>query len=122
MVALGIRGKIKKELVVSTLNDISVRKKEALSCVELIINAGSQAVHTDLPSIILDIVGIFDAETSADGHADQRKVFCLIVRELEKSYSDKLLKERLEIDTLQDVGTIKNNTFYTKLIKVKTKL
>lgn len=79
-------------------------------------------MNTDFPSIILDIVGIFDAETSSDGQLDQRKVFCQIVREFEKSYSDKLLKERLEIDTLQDVGTIKNNTFYTKLIKVKTKL
>jgi len=36
--------------------------------------------------------------------------------------SDKLLKERLEIDTLQDVGTLKNRNFYTKFIKVKTKL
>lgn len=36
--------------------------------------------------------------------------------------SDKLLKERLEIDTLQEVGVLKNNTFYSKFIKVKTKL
>lgn len=36
--------------------------------------------------------------------------------------SDKLLKERLEIDTLQEVGILKNRNFYTKFIKVKTKL
>lgn len=36
--------------------------------------------------------------------------------------SDKLLKERLEIDTLQDVGVLKNRTYYSKFIKVKTKL
>lgn len=36
--------------------------------------------------------------------------------------SDKLLKERLEIDTLQEVGVLKNRNFYTKFIKIKTKL
>lgn len=80
-------------------------------------------MHTDFPSIILDIIGIIDAETSIDGgQQDTRAVFCQIVKEIEKFLSEKLLKERLEIDTLQDVGTIKNNSFYTKFIKVKTKL
>lgn len=36
--------------------------------------------------------------------------------------TDRILKERLEIDTLQDVGTLKNKNFQTKFIKVKTKL
>lgn len=79
-------------------------------------------MHTDFPSIILDIIGIVDAETSTDGQADVRATFCSIVKDIEKFLSEKLLKERLEIDTLQDVGTIKNNSFYTKFIKVKTKL
>lgn len=79
-------------------------------------------MHSDFPSIILDIIGIVDAETSTDGNADARALFCQIVKEIEKFLSEKLLKERLEIDTLQDVGTIKNNNFYTKFIKVKTKL
>lgn len=35
---------------------------------------------------------------------------------------DKIMKERLEIDTLQEMGILKNKTFYTKFIKVKTKL
>lgn len=104
LLALGIRGQIKKETVISTLHDISF-------------------IHNDLPSIILDIIGIVDAETSTgDVATEMRTIFCQIVKEIEKFLSEKLLKERLEIDTLQDVGTIKNKNFYTKFIKVKTKL
>lgn len=103
LLALGIRGQIKKETVISTLHDIS-------------------SIHNDLPSIILDIIGIIDAETFGDIGTEMRTIFCQIVKEIEKFLSEKLLKERLEIDTLQDVGTIKNKNFYTKFIKVKTKL
>lgn len=82
-------------------------------------------MHNDLPSIILDIISIMDAETSSgvgDASQDERNIFCSIVKDTEKFLSEKLLKERLEIDTLQDVGTVKNRIFYTKFIKVKTKL
>lgn len=81
-------------------------------------------MHADLPSLILDIIGIVDAETSTGSNeaSEERSAFCDIVKDVEKFLTDKLLKERLEIDTLQDVGTIKNKIFYTKFIKVKTKL
>lgn len=82
-------------------------------------------MHADLPSVILDIIGIIDAETSSglsDNSQEDRAAFCHIVKEVDKFLSEKLLKERLEIDTLQDVGTVKNKIFYTKFIKVKTKL
>lgn len=79
-------------------------------------------LHADIPSIVLDIICILDAETCTDVQSDERVNFCYIVRELESFISDKLLKERLEIDTLQDVGTLKNKNFYTKFIKIKTKL
>lgn len=82
-------------------------------------------MHADLPAIILDIIGIIDAETSSgltENSQEDRAAFCSIVKDVEKFLSEKLLKERLEIDTLQDVGTIKNKNFYTKFIKVKTKL
>lgn len=87
-----------------------------------------QYLHNDMPSIILDVIGVLDAETSVsvggEAVADERNSFCQIVRETEKFLSEKLLKERLEIDTLQDdkVGIVKNGKFYTKFIKVKTKL
>lgn len=88
-------------------------------------------MHHDMPSIILDVIGVMDAETAtaasstggdATSSQDERNTFCQIVKETEKFLSEKLLKERLEIDTLQDVGTVKNRIFYTKFIKVKTKL
>lgn len=37
-------------------------------------------------------------------------------------FTDKLLKERLEIDSLQEFKVLNNRNFYTKFIKVKTKL
>lgn len=100
-------------------------------------------MHCDLPSIILDILNVADAETAVidtNDDSKERQNFCYIVRECEKVIipcthinsfyfslifqflSDKLLKERLEIDTLQEVGILKNRNFYTKFIKVKTKL
>lgn len=88
-------------------------------------------MHTDMPSIILDVIAIFDAETSnglADNSTQQeeRQLFCNIVKKVEEFLSDKLLKERLDIDTLQEAGIIKTqnnvNNFYQRFIKVKTKL
>ncbi|XP_013134643.1 PREDICTED: THO complex subunit 2 [Papilio polytes] len=99
----GLRGNLKKDAVVAILHDITT-------------------LHADIPSIILDVTCILDAETCTDVQSEDRTNFCYIVRELESFISDKLLKERLEIDTLQDVGTLKNKNFYTKFIKIKTKL
>lgn len=81
-----------------------------------------QVLHSDIPSIILDVICVLDAETCSENQNEERVNFCYIVNEMESFISDKLLKERLEIDTLQDVGTLKNKTFYTKFIKIKTKL
>ncbi|XP_072398608.1 THO complex subunit 2 [Diabrotica undecimpunctata] len=101
----GIRGILKTDQVVLTLRELV-------------------ALHADIPSIILDILNLEDAATS-QGDSDEardRSNFCAIVKDCEKFLSDKLVKERLEIDTLQEVGVLKNNTFYSKFIKVKTKL
>lgn len=110
LVSHGIRGPIKKESALVMLGELA-------------------ALHSDIPSIMLDIFGVLDAETAAggggsgaDASTEERGAFCYIVKESERFLSEKLLKERLEIDTLQDVGTIKNRSFYTKFIKVKTKL
>ncbi|XP_055542329.1 THO complex subunit 2 [Wyeomyia smithii] len=115
LVSHGVRGHIKKESVLAMLGELA-------------------SLHPDIPSILLDIFGILDAETAAnsgttgsertgnEAPSEERMAFCYIVKETERFLSEKLLKERLEIDTLQDVGTIKNRSFYTKFIKVKTKL
>lgn len=110
LLSRGIRGGLKRDSVLATLNELA-------------------NMHNDMPSIILDVIGVMDAETAAmgsggngDAVGDERAAFCLLVKETEKFLTEKLLKERLEIDTLQDVGTVKNRIFYTKFIKVKTKL
>ena len=106
---------------------VQIKKESALVMLGELVN-----LHCDIPSILLDIFGILDAETTSNsstgggtgGNGDipseERKIFCSIVKDTERFMSEKLLKERLEIDTLQDVGTIKNRSFYTKFIKVKT--
>lgn len=99
----GVNGSLKKEYIISTIGEILL-------------------LHMDLPSIILDALNILDTETSSSDLADERHNFCAIVRESEKVIPEKLLKERLEIDTLQDVGTLKNKNFHTKFIRIKTKL
>uniref|UniRef100_A0A182PCL3 THO complex subunit 2 n=1 Tax=Anopheles epiroticus TaxID=199890 RepID=A0A182PCL3_9DIPT len=107
LISRGIHGSLKKDSVLQMLGELV-------------------SLHTDIPSILLDVFGIFDAETAGtSGDAppsEERANFCYIAKEAERFVSDKLLKERLEIDTLQDVGTIKNRNFYSRFIKVKTKL
>lgn len=69
---------------------------------------------------------IADSATSVNDQQNdeskERITLGYITKECEKFLSDKLIKERLEIDTLQEIGILKNRSFYTKFIKVKTKL
>ncbi|XP_017854857.1 THO complex subunit 2 isoform X2 [Drosophila busckii] len=100
-----LRFKVKKDVLLHVLNDVV-------------------ALHKEFPSLILDVVNILDSETSlmTDGLQEERHSFVQIVKDLDKVLPESLLKERLEIDTLQEVGIVKNKSFYTKFIKVKTKL
>jgi hypothetical protein len=42
-------------------------------------------MHSDMPSIILDVVSVIDAETScAENSGEERQRFCFIVKETEK--------------------------------------
>ncbi|KAJ3621317.1 hypothetical protein MTP99_003468 [Tenebrio molitor] len=100
------KGQLKVEAVVSTLQELVT-------------------LHPDIPSIILDVLSITDASCIPDNSNEdskERSNLCYIIKECEKLLSDQLLKERLEIDSLQEVGILKNKTFYSKFIKVKTKL
>jgi len=83
-----------------------------------------QALHADFPSLIVDVVNILDSETSliTDGLQEERHAFVQLVKDLDRVIPESLLKERLEIDTLQEAGIVKNKSFYSKFIKVKTKL
>ncbi|CAH1976173.1 unnamed protein product [Acanthoscelides obtectus] len=100
-----IKGVIKKESVISVIQELV-------------------ATHPDVPTIILDILNVFDAISCQpdNGENKERSTYCAIVKECETCLSDKLLKERLDIDTLQEVGVLKNNIFSSKFIRVKTKL
>ncbi|XP_034243902.1 THO complex subunit 2 isoform X2 [Thrips palmi] len=104
------------ELLTAALSG-QVRKESALAGLEEL-----SALHPDLPSLILDVFCILDAETCSSEVSEERLRFHFLLKESEKFLSDRLLKERGEIDTLQEVGTLKTKAFYTKFIKVKTKL
>ncbi|XP_011145533.1 THO complex subunit 2 isoform X2 [Harpegnathos saltator] len=95
----GIHGNIKKDSVTQTLGELT-------------------NLDGAIPSVIVDLLTLFDAEVQNE----ERNNFYYFVKECEKFLTDRILKERLEIETLQDVGTLKNKNFQTKFIKVKTKL
>ncbi|CRK88716.1 CLUMA_CG002522, isoform A [Clunio marinus] len=104
LVCSGIKGILKKDALQTALT-------------ELIF------IHKDIASIILDIFHVLDTETQSqtDFTVEERSTFGMIIKASEKLFSEKMLKERLEIDTLQEFGIV-NKTFYTKFIKIKTKL
>ncbi|XP_011499496.1 PREDICTED: THO complex subunit 2 [Ceratosolen solmsi marchali] len=95
----GIHGAVKRDGVVTILGELV-------------------AVDGAIPSAIVDLFTLIDAEVQGENRSN----FYYIVKESEKFLTDRILKERLDIDTLQDVGTLKNLNFQTKFIKVKTKL
>lgn len=125
LIVKGLNGGIKKESVVSALQELAVSglKNQTISMFQFYV---FKVIHKDVPNIILDVLHIADSATSiSDQQNDDSKeriVLGYIVKECEKFLSDKLIKERLEIDTLQEIGILKNRNFYTKFIKVKTKL
>ncbi|XP_008557478.1 THO complex subunit 2 isoform X2 [Microplitis demolitor] len=99
LISSGTQGTVKKDNVVSTLAELV-------------------AIDPSVSSAVVDLFTLIDVEVLND----HRNNFYYIVKESEKFLTDRILKERLEIDTLQDVGTLKNRNFHTKFIKVKTKL
>lgn len=104
LIKSGVKGHLKREWVVTTLAEIN-------------------AYHADMANVILDVINLLDSQTfSGENQAEERNALSLIVKDCEKLFSDKLLKERLEIDSLQEMKVLNNRNFYTKFIKVKTKL
>jgi THO complex subunit 2 len=80
-------------------------------------------MHKDIASITVDVFQVIDTEAQLQSEytPKERSLFGSIVRDAEKIFSEKLLKERLETDTLQEFGIV-NKNFYSKFIKIKTKL
>ena len=77
----------------------------------------------DVASVILDVLNVIDHETLVNDNSDERQILCGVLKEFENWLGESLIKERLEIDTLQDCNLLKaKKVFYTRFIKVKTKL
>ena len=80
-------------------------------------------MHGDIASLTLDVLNVIDHETLVNENNDDRQKLCSILKELENWLNDSMIKERLEIDTLQDCSLLKTKKiFYSRFIKVKTKL
>uniref|UniRef100_A0A8D8ZLW5 THO complex subunit 2 n=1 Tax=Cacopsylla melanoneura TaxID=428564 RepID=A0A8D8ZLW5_9HEMI len=104
LMTLAVKGSLKKDAIISVLNELSM-------------------LHPDMNSFILDMFNVFDVETSLlDQNAKERVNLSAIIKASELIVTEKLMKERLEIDSLQEMKILTNRNFYSKFIKVKTKL
>ncbi|GAB1302737.1 THO complex subunit 2 [Apodemus speciosus] len=99
-----IKGNLKHEQASSVLNDISEFRE-------------------DMPSILADVFCILDIETNCLEEKSKRDYFTQLVLACLYLVSDTVLKERLDPDTLESLGLIKQSQqFNQKSVKIKTKL
>ncbi|KAJ8254926.1 hypothetical protein GJAV_G00198930 [Gymnothorax javanicus] len=99
-----IRGNLKLDLAASILGDV----------VEL---------REDLASILADVFCILDIETSCLEEKNKREHFTQLVGACLFFVPDAVLKERLDPETLESLGLIKQaQQFNQKIVKIKTKL
>jgi len=105
LVWMGVRDKIKREQVVTTIGELIEAK-------------------TEVANIVVDVLSVVDTETSlAEEKKDERGRLCATIREVERFLGDGLVKERLEIDTLGECAILRQpKKFFTTQIKLKTKL
>ncbi|XP_027754008.1 THO complex subunit 2 isoform X1 [Empidonax traillii] len=77
----------------------------------------------DMPSILADVFCILDIETSCLEEKNKRDHFTQLVLACLYLVSDTVLKERLDPETLESLGLIKQSQqFNQKSVKIKTKL
>ncbi|XP_043830646.1 THO complex subunit 2-like [Dromiciops gliroides] len=77
----------------------------------------------DVPSILADVFCILDVETGCLEEKSKRDHFIQFVLACLYLVSEKILKERLEPETLESLGLIKQSQqFNQKSVKIKTKL
>uniref|UniRef100_A0A8D0CBS1 THO complex subunit 2 n=1 Tax=Salvator merianae TaxID=96440 RepID=A0A8D0CBS1_SALMN len=99
-----VKGNLKHEQASNVLNDI-IEFRE------------------DMPSILADVFCILDIETSCLEEKSKRDQFMQLVLACLYLVSDTILKERLDPDTLESLGLIKQSQqFNQKSVKIKTKL
>uniref|UniRef100_UPI00358DF603 THO complex subunit 2 isoform X2 n=1 Tax=Myxine glutinosa TaxID=7769 RepID=UPI00358DF603 len=79
--------------------------------------------RSDLPSVLSDVFSILDIEINCLDDKIQREHFTQLVQGCIHLASEVLLKERLDSDTLETLGLIKQaSQFNQKSVKIKTKL
>ncbi|XP_075429525.1 THO complex subunit 2 isoform X1 [Ascaphus truei] len=99
-----IKGNLKSDQAASALADI----------IEL---------REDMPSILADVFCVLDIETSCLEEKGKRDHFTQLVLSCLNLVSDTILKERLDPETLESLGLIKQSQqFNQKSVKIKTKL
>ncbi|XP_069468772.1 THO complex subunit 2 isoform X2 [Ambystoma mexicanum] len=80
-------------------------------------------LREDMPSILADVFCILDIETSCLEEKCKRDYFTVLVSSCLCLVSDTILKERLDPETLESLGLIKQSQqFNQKSVKIKTKL
>ncbi|XP_016044124.1 THO complex subunit 2 isoform X5 [Erinaceus europaeus] len=99
-----VKGNLKHEQASNVLTDISEFRE-------------------DMPSILADVFCILDIETNCLEEKSKRDYFTQLVLACLYLVSDTVLKERLDPETLESLGLIKQSQqFNQKTVKIKTKL
>uniref|UniRef100_A0A3Q2EHG3 THO complex subunit 2 n=1 Tax=Cyprinodon variegatus TaxID=28743 RepID=A0A3Q2EHG3_CYPVA len=80
-------------------------------------------LREDLPSILADVFCILDLETGALEEKNKRDQYTHLVGACLSYVPEAILKERLDPETLESLGLIKQaHQFNQKIVKIKTKL
>ncbi|XP_039622242.1 THO complex subunit 2 [Polypterus senegalus] len=99
-----IKGNLKLEQVAAVLTDV-------------------MELREDMSSVLADVFCILDIETSCLEEKNKRDHFTQLVGACLCLVSDTVLKERLDPETLESLGLIKQaQQFNQKIVKIKTKL
>ncbi|XP_052077849.1 THO complex subunit 2-like isoform X3 [Mytilus californianus] len=98
------KGHVKQEQAVSVITDLCDYKKE-------------------VPLLLVDVFSIFDIETTCSEDKQERDRFISLVSAVEGLIAPTVFKERLDFDTLENVGLISSRQQYqAKYVKTKTRL
>uniref|UniRef100_A0A3Q1CI77 THO complex subunit 2 n=1 Tax=Amphiprion ocellaris TaxID=80972 RepID=A0A3Q1CI77_AMPOC len=99
-----VQGNLKLDLVASVLGDM-------------------MELRDDMPSILADVFSILDLETGALEEKNKRDHYTQLVGACLFFVPEAILKERLDPETLESLGLIKQaHQFNQKIVKIKTKL
>ncbi|CAG2219911.1 THOC2 [Mytilus edulis] len=106
------KGHVKQEQAVSVLTDLCVSNPPSY-----------QDFKKEVPLLLVDVFSIFDIETTCSEDKQERDRFISLVSAIEGLIAPTVFKERLDFDTLENVGLISSRQQYqAKYVKTKTRL